>query len=187
MADGRSPRRLGGSSRVDAAEEDRASDGCRVIDASVAIHELLARYCECVDRADFDGIGELFAHAALRSNAGPDAVAGRDAVRDLFRATNRIHGDGTPRTQHLVTDVVVDVDEGAGRATARSCFVAFQATPRLPLQPIVAGRYEDAFERVEGRWRFAERMVLVDLVGDLSQYLPDDLARGPAADGSGAS
>jgi 3-phenylpropionate/cinnamic acid dioxygenase small subunit len=144
-------------------------------DAVAAVHALLARYAECVDRADFDGVGELFAHATLRSNAGPDAVRGRDAVRALYAATNRLHADGTPRTHHLVTNVIVDVDGDAGRAAARSYFVAFQATPALPLQPIVAGRYHDAFERVDGRWRFAERMTLVDLVGDLSQYMAVDL------------
>jgi hypothetical protein len=148
-----------------------------------AIHELLVGYCERVDRADFDGVAELLAHATLRSNAGPDAVRGREAVRDLYAATNRIHEDGTPRTHHLVTDVIIDVDDRAGRATARSCFVAFQATPRLPLQPIVAGRYQDVFERVDGRWRFADRMVLVDLVGDLSHYMAVELASDASVDG----
>ncbi len=158
--------------------------------AVVAVHELLLRYAECVDRADFDGVGDLFAHATLRSNAGPEAVRGREAVRDLYAATNRIHGDGTPRTHHLVTNVIVEVavDPGgaeAGRATARSYFVAFQATSALALQPIVAGRYHDTFECVDGRWRFAERMTLVDLVGDLSQYMAVDLAVAPDARSSG--
>jgi hypothetical protein len=156
------------------------------MDAEAAIHELIVRYCECVDRADFDGVGELFAHATLRSNAGPEPVGGRQAVRDLYAATNRIHADGTPRTHHLVTNVVIDVDEAAGRATARSCFTAFQATPRLPLQPIVAGRYEDAFARVDGRWRFADRMVFVDLLGDLSQYMAVDIASDPPSPGDHA-
>jgi hypothetical protein len=40
-----------------------------------------------------------------------------------------------------------------------------------PLQPIVAGRYLDRFARVDGAWRFAERRILVDLVGDLSRHL----------------
>jgi 3-phenylpropionate/cinnamic acid dioxygenase small subunit len=152
--------------------------------SAAAIHALVVRYAACVDRADFDGVGELFAHAALRSNAGPDTVRGRTAVRELYAATNRLHEDGTPRTHHLVTNVIVDLDEPADRATARSYFVAFQATPALPLQPIVAGRYHDAFERVDGRWRFADRLVLVDLVGDLSQYMAVELqVEPPAADG----
>jgi 3-phenylpropionate/cinnamic acid dioxygenase small subunit len=160
-----------------AAPADPAAPGGAV----AAVHALLLRYAECVDRADFDGVGDLFAHATLRSNAGPDAVRGRAAVRDLYAATNRIHEDGTPRTHHLVTNVIVEVSDDGRRAAARSVFVAFQATDALPLQPIVAGRYHDGFELVDGAWRFAERMTHVDLVGDLSQYMAVDLAVPPGA------
>jgi len=36
---------------------------------------------------------------------------------------------------------------------------------------ILCGRYQDAFERVGGAWRFADRLILSDLVGDLSRHL----------------
>jgi hypothetical protein len=36
---------------------------------------------------------------------------------------------------------------------------------------IASGRYHDRFERREARWRFAERRVRVDLVGDVSRHL----------------
>jgi hypothetical protein len=54
---------------------------------------------------------------------------------------------------------------------ARSYFTVFQALPDFPLQPIIAGRYHDAFERVDGTWRFADRLILSDLIGDLSRHL----------------
>jgi hypothetical protein len=55
--------------------------------------------------------------------------------------------------------------------------VVFQATADLPLQPIVAGRYQDRFERVEGVWRFAEREMNVQQVGDVHEHLNIDLDR----------
>ena len=58
---------------------------------------------------------------------------------------------------------------GVDRAVARSYFTVFQAPPDFPLQPIVIGRYHDAFARVDGAWRFADR--LSDLIGDLSRHL----------------
>jgi hypothetical protein len=47
----------------------------------------------------------------------------------------------------------------------------FQATPDLPLQPIIAGRYRDTFHVVDSRWWFDTRVMYVDLVGDLSHHL----------------
>jgi hypothetical protein len=82
-----------------------------------------------------------------------------------------LYEDGTPRTQHVTTNVVVDVDEPAGTATARSRVTVFQAVPGLPLQPIAAGRYRDRFQRHDRRWRFAERRTDVHLVGDVSHHL----------------
>jgi hypothetical protein len=66
---------------------------------------------------------------------------------------------------------MVEVDEEPGTAVSRSYFTALQALPDLPLQPIVSGRYYDRFERHDGNWRFTERTVSIDLVGDVSHHL----------------
>jgi hypothetical protein len=63
------------------------------------------------------------------------------------------------------------VDEEAGTAVSRSYFTALQALPDLALQPIVSGRYHDRFERRDGQWRFVERRVSTDLLGDVSHHL----------------
>jgi hypothetical protein len=44
------------------------------------------------------------------------------------------------------------------------------------LQPVIAGRYHDAFARIdETGWRFTDRLILPDLIGDLSEHLLFDL------------
>ncbi len=86
-----------------------------------------------------------------------------------------MHEDGTLRTQHLVLNPIVEIDAAAGTATARSRYVVIQATAKLPLQPIIAGRYRDRFERAAGVWRFTLREIQIDLVGDLSEHLSFDL------------
>ncbi|MGH7288395.1 MAG: nuclear transport factor 2 family protein, partial [Myxococcota bacterium] len=137
-----------------------------------AITTLLFRYAECIDRADFAGLGQLFAHGRIRSSSGPagDAWSG-DQVREFYARTNRVHDDGTLRTRHLNTNHVVDIDEPAGVASVRSAYVVFQATPKLPFQPIVGGRYEDRFERSDAEWRWIDRLIHVDQVGDVSEHL----------------
>lgn len=138
--------------------------------ASDEIRNLLGSYCECMDHGDFDGIGTLFAHSTLADEHGAPIAAGADAIASFYRAGTQLY-DGSPRTKHLVSNSVVEVDEDAGRAVVRSSYVVFQQTDTLPLQAIIAGRYLDAFERADGTWRFTERRFFVDLLGDLSQHL----------------
>jgi 3-phenylpropionate/cinnamic acid dioxygenase small subunit len=140
-----------------------------------AITTLMYRYAECIDAADFAGLAALFAHGRIRSSSGT-AQAGwsGDQVREFYSRTNRVHADGTLRTRHVNANPLVDVDEAAGTATVRSTYVVFQATAKLPFQPIVGGRYEDRFERAGGEWRWAERLIHVDQVGDVSEHLALD-------------
>jgi 3-phenylpropionate/cinnamic acid dioxygenase small subunit len=86
----------------------------------------------------------------------------------------RRYDDGTPRTKHVTTNLVIDTDESEGTATARSYYIVFQQLEGFPLQPIIAGRYHDAFARTDGEWRLIERVIFCDLVGDLSLHLTTD-------------
>jgi len=145
-----------------------------------AISTLMSDYAECVDQADFDGLSEMFANGAIGSTSAAEGTEGMrgEAVGRFYAATNRVHDDGTLRTRHLTTNQRIEIDEAADSATARSYFVVFQATPKLPFQPIVGGRYDDRFERVAGKWRFADRLVHVDQIGDMSEHLSFDLSQG---------
>ena len=97
-----------------------------------------------MDLGDWEGVGELFADAALADEHGPELARGADAVTAFYRAGTQLH-DGSPRTKHLVLNTILDVDEEAGTATARSSYLVLQA-PRAPsCGPIISGRYRDAF------------------------------------------
>ena len=111
----------------------------------------------------------LLADATFIGAAGP--VRGRDAIEKMLRASLIVYDDGTPRTKHVTTNIAIEIDEEAGSADSRSYFTVLQALPELALQPIVSGRYQDRFARRDGRWRFVERRVRTDLVGDVSRHL----------------
>ena len=145
-----------------------------------AITTLLYRYGECVDAADFAGLSDLFVQGRLLSSAAAEDKKGMKGpeIERFYAATNRVHEDGTLRTRHLCSNVIVEVDEDGDTATAQSCYVVFQATGKLPLQPIVAGRYNDRFENTNRTWHFAERVIHVDQLGELSEHLRFDLAKG---------
>jgi len=134
-----------------------------------AIENLIAKYAELVDDGDFAGVGALLADATFTGSAG--SVTGGDAIEKMLRESLIVYDDGTPRTKHVTTNVAIEVDEEAGTAVSRSYFTALQAAPDLALQPIVSGRYQDRFARRDGEWRFVERRVRTDLVGDVSHHL----------------
>jgi 3-phenylpropionate/cinnamic acid dioxygenase small subunit len=136
------------------------------------IRALLNAYCERLDAGDFDGVAELFRDGAFRSPRGTNLV-GAEAVRSQYDPLI-VYDDGTPRTKHVTTNLIIDADEDAGTATARSYFTVLQQLEGFALQPIIAGRYHDAFERVDGAWRLSERIIFCDLVGDLSRHLTTD-------------
>jgi 3-phenylpropionate/cinnamic acid dioxygenase small subunit len=133
-----------------------------------AITALIMLYAERIDAGDLDGVAALFAHATWRSPGRVEPLRGAAEVRRAYDPV--ILYDGVPSTRHVVTNVVVDLDP-PDRATARSYFTVFQARPGFPLQAIIAGRYQDAFTRSGGAWRFADRLIVPDLIGDLSHHL----------------
>jgi len=139
-------------------------------DDRAAITALVYAYAERIDAGDLDGVAALFEHGVYRSERG-GRYEGTAAVRDVLRRAVKLHDDGTPRTKHVTTNVVIEVDGAAGTALARSYFTVFQATATRPLQAIVAGRYHDRFVRRDERWEFADRLIFMDLVGDLSDHL----------------
>lgn len=141
-----------------------------VTDAATRIQNLVHRYAELIDLGDFAALGHLLGRAEVGSGDHPGSLSGSEAVTAMFAATTRLYEDGTPRTKHVTTNCIVEVDEDAGTATCRSYFTVLQAVPALPLQPIVAGRYHDRFARQDGEWHFAERRFFIDLVGDVSQH-----------------
>lgn len=144
------------------------------MDDADAIRNLLGTYGERIDRGDFDGVGELFAHGALADEGGRVLAAGADAVAAFYRAGTQLH-DGSPRTTHQVSGTVLEIDADGQGATARSAYVVLQQTAVLPLQPIITGRYHDRFSRRDDGWHFAERRFSVTLVGDLRHHLAYEL------------
>jgi 3-phenylpropionate/cinnamic acid dioxygenase small subunit len=132
-------------------------------DITALIHEYAFR----LDAGDLDGVAALFEHAEFRSTRHERVRRGADEVRTIYEPVI-LYEDGTARTIHQITNVAVRVD--GNRADARSYFTVLQVTAQ-GLHPILSGEYQDAFECVDGTWRFTERVVRPLLVGDLSRHM----------------
>jgi 3-phenylpropionate/cinnamic acid dioxygenase small subunit len=132
---------------------------------------LLARYAALIDAGDFDGVGQLFARGRITDARGHEIAAGRDRVAELYRSTTRRFEDGTPKTKHLTTNMIVEPDADGQRADVRSYFVVFQKVGAGPLQPVAAGRYHDRLARSANGWYFEERQMIPEMFGDVSNHL----------------
>ena len=142
--------------------------------AADEIRNLLGRYCEIMDAADWAALGELFAQAELTAEDGTVVAAGAEAVRRMYERGTRLY-DGSPRTRHITANSIIDV--AGDTATARSSYVVFQQVDGFALQPIITGRYRDEFATEYSTWRFARRTFIVDHVGDLSHHLTYEVPR----------
>jgi len=135
------------------------------------IENLIHTYAERMDLADFAGVGELLEEARYGA-WGLDPIGGGAEVARLLARGVRLY-DGSPRTKHVTTNVIVELDPAADEARARSYFTVLQAVDGPPVT-IVAGRYHDRFALREQSWRFAERVIFMDLLGDLTRHLRFD-------------
>jgi len=135
-------------------------------DSVKTLSDMIYRYAELFDTGEFDAFAAQFEHGQWHK-AEPGTAGTRQWIEDHVR----VH-DGLPRTKHVITNLIVDVDEQAGTATSRSYVTVWQAVPPdFPLQAVFSGRYRDRFERVDGGWRWLERGVLADFYGDTSRHV----------------
>lgn len=142
-------------------------------EAKEAVLRLMNEYCYLIDAGDLKGFAGLFEYGVfevLGDPGGPDH--GKDAVLETLK--NVTLYDGRPLTQHVMSNVQIDIHESGTEAMAQCYITVFQAVPPdFPMQPIFGGHYRDRFEKAGSRWRFVSRKISPDLLGDLSRHRAD--------------
>ena len=142
-----------------------------------AIANLLYRYGFLLDAGDFDGVGRHLGDARLCADGAELDITGAEAIARHYEATTRRYPDtGTPKTKHTFSNLLIEIGPTGRTATSHANYVVFQQTEKLPLQPIIAGRYDHRYEKRGSDWRIVYKKFYVDLVGDLSHHLLFDLA-----------
>lgn len=141
-----------------------------------AIRGLVHRYSTLVDSGDVAGLGELFAHGSFVVPGTNTHATGRAEAERIFGRSLRYHDGGTPNTMHLVGNVTIELDDAGTSATSTSYTAVFQGTATLPLQVILTATYDDTFDKVDGAWRYRERVVTFVHQGDTSQHFVHPLS-----------
>lgn len=127
-----------------------------------AIRDCLYRYCRGVDRAD---------EAALRGAYWPDATDQHGPysgpVEGFFQWAGKIFKSDA-RNVHMVGNILIEF-AGPTEAVVETYFLALQRGPGNAdrvRQFLIAGRYCDLFQKRDGEWRVARRMVVYDWVDE---------------------
>ena len=139
--------------------------------SAIEITNLLYRYAELIDRGNLEAAAALFNNARIKIQNSTTLLNACELLT-LWKQHLLIYPCGTPRTNHLITNPIIELDGSGLRATCRSCYTVYQATEDFPLQPIASGRYHDEFEQKDGVWRFSFRdYSLLDFPGDMRFHL----------------
>jgi uncharacterized protein (TIGR02246 family) len=112
------------------------------------IRQLLARYVHAIDAGRGDDWAATFTDDGVFDMNGR-SIQGAEALRAF--------AEGRGGARHVVANEVIDVDGDEARVQAY-VFV-FAGTPPAGT---VSGSYEDALQRVDGRWRFTKRAFTPD-------------------------
>ena len=146
-------------------------------DARADICDLMHLYAHHFDDADFESFAGLFEKGTFHLKGAAPPMRGAEEVLDFVRRRVILY-DGSPCTNHLMHNHVIELSHDGRRARARSYVQILQGLPDFPLQVIGTGRYYDTFLEENGVWRFDERVGVASLRGDFSHHLrPDTAAR----------
>jgi hypothetical protein len=154
---------MAGDARAqDGAEGHSLQHRIRALEDEREIRELLIRYAVCLDRRDFAGYSALFTEDGHWYGRAGD-VRGRAAIEQMLLDSFGPTPEGFVNTSnfHLMTNFLIEVDGDNARADSRITYFARGENDR-PV-PMLAGRYEDEFVRVDGRWLFASRQVIGEI------------------------
>jgi hypothetical protein len=142
-----------------------------------AISRLIATYAHYLDDGKFSEIADMMSHSTF--DVLDQLATGRDEVKAFLMGGVQLHGDGTPRTWHSLSNILIDIEPSGDRALSISYFTVHQELEGFPLQPICTGRYHDTFECHEGEWRFTARAVQPRLFGELRFHVVSPDAANP--------
>jgi SnoaL-like domain len=130
----------------------------------LALRELFDAYAHCADRRDADGQKALFTEdtrfAVYMNGPGSEpsyVLEGREALTPVFDDLNRYEA-----TTHFNGQSTVNLD--GERASGESYTIAHHLYTEEGARKIMIAslRYLDSFAKIDGRWYFAERKLILD-------------------------
>jgi ketosteroid isomerase-like protein len=118
------------------------------------IHEVIMRYCRAIDRCD-----EELLRSVYHSDAWDDHGQFKGKASDFIPVCMKALRDDFHGTMHAICNELVEIE--GDTAYSESYFVAYHRANKdgVEHELVLGGRYVDRFERRQGVWKIAHRVV----------------------------
>ncbi|MDH6537737.1 nuclear transport factor 2 family protein [Streptomyces sp. SPB4] len=137
------------------------------------IRAVLQRYCRGLDRLD-----EELAASAYHEDAHDDRGVIRGNAHDFVKQIVPVLRDAYTGTLHTLHGTTIEIDGDAAGVETYCTAYHYRESDGTKRVEQYAGRYVDRFERRDGAWKIARRLVLIDW--SLVQEVPLDPAEAQA-------
>lgn len=133
------------------------TDLVREVADRMAITDAVTRMGWCLDRRDWDGLKALFTERVRTDYTALWGGEPQEATVDELLSTDKQGSwrktmDGLESTQHLITNVLVELDGDSARATANVVGVHRLTNPHGSPLWTVGGTYDFRLVRTEKGW-----------------------------------
>ena len=136
------------------------------------ISQLFHRYADYIDRGKLTKVAELLKECTISDSDGRVLAAGYDQVLAMNTGLIRIYPEtGTPQTQHIVTNLIVEAEAPDQTIKASANFTVMQKLDSGSVEAIICGKYKNVFKRIDGSWRFHKHSPQPRIIGDMSRHL----------------
>ncbi len=139
------------------------------------IEQLYFRYAEFIDQGKLEEVASLLDESTVFGPKNIQLAKGKDEILAMYESMVRIYpGSGTPRTHHVITNIIVEMLDQE-TAQTRASYTVLQEFNSGEIKTIICGQYRNSFKRRNNKWSFFEHHMIPKLMGDMSQHLKIDV------------
>jgi uncharacterized protein (TIGR02246 family) len=128
------------------------------MDDRTLINDLFVRYTTALDAGDVETIVACFTEDGALESPAVGVYTGRQGIRAFAERFARFHERGA-QLRHFITNLAVQLDGDTARAT---CYLLNVITRDGKTEMMPPGRYDCRLAKVDGRWLFKHRLVVLD-------------------------
>lgn len=122
------------------------------------INDLFVRYTTALDAGDVATIVDCFTEDGALESPAVGVYSGRNGIRAFAERFARFHERGA-QLRHFISNLAVQVDGDEARAT---CYLLNVITRDGKTELMAPGRYDCRLAKIDGRWLFKHRLVVLD-------------------------